>query len=46
MRSVAEHVAAVGLVLVGRDCCVCGEKCVVPAGVPWRAARCHEHQGQ
>ena len=50
VESVASRVARLGGVVVSafvkRDCCVCGEVCVVPAGVPWRAARCPEHQGQ
>ena len=29
-----------------RDCVVCGERCEVPAGVPWRAARCPEHMNR
>jgi hypothetical protein len=50
VESVASRVARLGGVVVSavmkRDCCVCGEVCVMPAGVSWRAARCPEHQGQ
>ena len=38
MESVASRVARLGGVVlnavVNRDCCVCGEMCVVPAGTP------------
>ena len=32
--------------LVARDCCICGERCEVAAGIYWAAARCPAHRGQ